>query len=112
MKNKSEQVNQLMEQAFNSIENIGRAQPKPYLLTRINARINKQHENLWERAGWYIGKPAIAITGLAMLIIINIMAAVATRQNNFTAVIDQASSQIDEYAYTVPVIDDIENTEP
>ena len=112
MKNKSEQINQLTEQAINSIENIGRARPRPYLLTRINARINKQKENLWERAGWYIGKPAIAITGLALLIFMNIMAVVATRQNNFTAVIDQASSQVDEYAYTLPVIDDIENTEP
>ena len=50
--NKKEQINKLIEEALNSVDNISRAEAKPYLLTRINARMRKGTESAWEKAGF------------------------------------------------------------
>jgi hypothetical protein len=66
--NKKEHINKLIEEALNSVDNVKRAAPKPFLLTRIHARMNKGTESVWEKAGWFIGRPAVAFTGLCMII--------------------------------------------
>lgn len=110
--NKNEQINKLIEDVLSSVDSVSRATPAAYLLTRINARLNKANETLWEKAGWFIGRPSFAITGLAMLIIINVVVVAFTKQNGFAAATEQASAA-DEVSYnTVASIYDIENTEP
>ena len=62
--NKEERINKLIEEALNSVDDIRRAEPKPFLLTRINARMNRVVESVWEKAGWFIARPVVAFTGL------------------------------------------------
>ena len=71
--NKKENINKLIEEALNSVDDVKRAEPKPFLLTRIHARMNKETESVWEKAGWFIGRPAVAFTGLCMIMLINAM---------------------------------------
>ena len=71
--NKEEHINKLVEEAMNSVDNVRRAEAKPFLLTRINARMSRGTGSAWEKAGWFIGRPAVAFTGLCMIILINAM---------------------------------------
>jgi len=111
--NKKQNIDKLIDEAINSIDDVERAQPKPYLLTRIQARLNKKTDTGWEKAGWLIGRPVVAISGLVILMLVNTVAIVLNRAENFTAVTEQATQPgNDEFSYTVATIYDIENTEP
>lgn len=111
--NKKEQINKLIEEALSSVDTIKRAEAKPYLLTRINARMRKGTESAWEKAGWFIGRPAVAFTGLCLVLLINVMVVVVNNPSDTTAVAEQSvQTPADEFSYTVATIYDNENTQP
>lgn len=111
MKN-NEQINQLTNDALNSMDDAGKASPAPYLLTRINARLGQNKESLWTKAVWLIGKPTVAFAGLATIIIVNALAIfynsdTSDNLNSFTEQSLQANT--DEFSYTVATIYDNDN---
>jgi len=111
--NKQEQINKLVEEALTSFDDAKRAAAKPYLFTRIQARMNKEEESVWEKAGWLITRPAVAFTGICLVVLINaavIFYSKATIQVTNTEVAVQNTT--DEFSYTVSGIYDIENTQP
>lgn len=111
--NKKEQINKLIEEALGSVDTIKRAEAKPYLLTRINARMRKGTESAWEKAGWFIGRPAVAFTGLCLVLLINVMVVVVNNMPDNAAVAEQSvQTPADEFSYTVATIYDNENTQP
>ena len=111
--NKQEHINKLIEDALNSVDDVKRAEPKPFLLTRIQARMNKGKESAWEKAGWLIARPAVAFTGLCLIIIINVIVIMNNDQVSAGNGADQvALNSTDEFSSTVATIYDIENTQP
>ena len=111
--NEKEHINKLIEETLNSLDNVGRAAPAPFLLTRVNARLNRSKENTWEKMVRFVGRPAVAITGLTMLILINVTAIVFNRTDSFTPTTEQVMQpSTDEFSYAVSTIYDIENPEP
>ena len=112
--NKQEKINQLIDQAINSTDGTARATPPPFLLTRINARLNKSTANSWEKISWFIGRPSIAIAGLAMLMLVNVLAIVYNKTEPVSTATEQSSQEnLDEFSYTAATtIYDIDNTEP
>ena len=111
--NNNKNIEELIEEAMGSLHNVKRAAPMPFLLTRIRARINKQHVTVWEKVSWLIGRPAIAIPGLVILIVLNVLAVTFNKQDNLVTTAEQiAPSSADEFTYTVATIYDLENTEP
>ncbi len=110
--NKQEDINKLIDDALNSADDIKRAAVKPFLLTRIHARMNKGKESLWEKAGWLIGRPAVAFTGLCMIILINIMVVMVNKPATADYAVERSSQQqVDEFSYTVATIYEIDNTQ-
>ena len=61
--NKKEHINKLIDEALSSLDGAERATPKPYLFTRLNARMQKEPENSWDSDLKFISKPAIAVAG-------------------------------------------------
>jgi hypothetical protein len=111
--NKNEHINKLIEEALGSVDNVNRAEPKQYLLTRIQARMNRETVTFWEKAGWFIGRPAVAFTGLCLIILINAMVIMYNKTSDSDTVADQpAQAQVDEFSYTVATIYDNENAQP
>ena len=111
--NNKEKVNKLVDDALSSVDSIKRAEAKPYLLTRINARMSKGTESTWEKAGWFIGRPAVAFTGLCMIILINVMVIMLSKLTTTEVVTEQvAQTAADEFSYTVATIYDFENVQP
>ncbi len=110
---KKEQINTLVEEALSSVEDIKRAEPKPFLLTRIAARLSNKRETTWEKAAWYLGRPAVAFTGLCIVMLINVLVVMSNKSSSSTPAIDQvAQTQGDEFSYTVATIYDFENNQP
>ncbi|MEP7255431.1 MAG: hypothetical protein ABI666_06620 [Ferruginibacter sp.] len=111
--NKKEQINKLIDEALNSVDNISRAEAKPYLLTRIHARMRKGTESAWEKAGWFIGRPAVAFAGLCILVLINVTAVMFSRPTVSNTVSERSpQNPSDEFSYTVATIYEVENAQP
>jgi hypothetical protein len=109
--NKKLHIDKLVEEAMDSIDDIRRASPPPFLLTRVNARLNKAGEARWEKLVRLIGRPAFAIPALATLMLINVTVVVLNRPAQVKA--DQLSfNTADEFSTSVASIYDIENAEP
>ena len=111
--NSNENINKLIDEALSSVDDIKRAAAKPFLLTRIYARMNKGAESFWEKAGWFIGRPVVAFAGLCLIILINVMVVMFNGSANSDTVTEQiAQTPADEFSYTVATIYDNENTQP
>jgi len=110
---KQEQINKRVEESLESVEGIARAQAKPFLMTRIRARMNRVGESAWDRAGWFIGKPAVVFAGLCLILFINAMVVLFNGRSGTATTVEQvAQSPNDEFSYTVATIYDIENPQP
>jgi hypothetical protein len=111
--NKQEQINKLVEEALNSVDDAQRAGPKPFLLTRINARMNKGTASVWEKAGWLITRPAVAFTGLCMIVLLNVLVVMNNKTSDSANFAEQTTqSQADDLSYNAATIYDIDNTQP
>ena len=111
--NKNENINKLIEEALNSVDDVKRAAPRPFLLTRIHARMNRETGSVWEKYGWFITRPAVAFTGLCMILLINAIVIMSNKSTNDVTATDQvAQNPADEFSYTVATIYDNENTQP
>jgi hypothetical protein len=109
--NKEQNIQQIIEAALSSIDDAKRATPKPFLLTRIMARINAANETSWEKAGRLISRPSFAVAGLGALIVLNVLVVTLNHHStnsqeptSFVATGDFSSANI--------TINDIENSEP
>ena len=101
-----------VERALNSLEHINRATPKPYLLTRINAKASTRARNIWESAATFISKPAVAIIGLCLIILINISVILKNKiQINTLAehTVTTTVTEDEEYASTFVINENIIN---
>ena len=111
--NRQENINKLIEESLNSMDDVKRAEPKPFLFTRINARMNKGTESVWEKAGWFITRPAVALAVICLVLIINATAIFYNKAETQVATTDVAiQNTADEFSYTVAGIYDSENTQP
>ncbi len=111
--NNKENIDKLVDEALNSVDSIKRAEAIPFLLTRINARMNRETGSAWEKAGWFISRPAVAFAGLCLILMVNAMVIVFNNSSTTNTVAEQtAQATADEFSYTVATIYDFENTQP
>ena len=109
--NKQDNINKLIEEAMSSVDDAQRAEPRPFQLTRKHARMNKGTESAWEKASWFISRPAVAFTGLCVIVLLNVMVVMFNKTSESTTVAEQTvQTQADEFSYTVATIYDNDNT--
>jgi hypothetical protein len=110
--NKNEHINKLIDEALNSLDGAERAAPKPYLFTRLNARMQNEPESSWDTVLKFISRPAIALAGLCLVITINAVVVSSNYSRQTTTAADEQYASTDEYNTSVAVLNDIENIEP
>ena len=101
-----------IEEALNSIASIQRATPRPYLFTRLNARLNKQAKSIWERAAVFISQPAVMAISLCLILTVNISVLIINLSSTNNTTNEGAvniTNDEDEYSTTYVTIDNIEN---
>ena len=103
MKN-NQSLNSKIAEVLNSIESIERAEPRPFLFTRVMAKMQATKETVWEKAGGFISRPSFAIAGLSLVIVLNIMVMTFRSKEN------KASYSADSFSLSDMAIDNITNT--
>lgn len=107
-------INKKVAVSLESLEGVSRAIPAPYLLTRINAKLNSQEApNFWSRAGAILSRPKVAGIGMMIFVMANIFVINSLKKNNTsTALIQGTTATRYDFAINVSSIYDIENQEP
>lgn len=71
MKQHSE-IEKRVEDALNSLDGIQRAEPQPWLFSRVKGRLSKEEEKSgWETISSFLSKPTVAIAGLFLILGLN-----------------------------------------
>lgn len=110
--NKNE-IEKLVNETINCMDGAQRAEPAPYLLTRINARLQNPSLSTWERISIILSRPGVALAGATFLIIVNL--AIFSAGNGSQDVKVPLSTQVstDVYSYnSTSSLYDLENITP
>ena len=104
-------IDRQIEDALNSIDGINKATPKPYLLTRINVRLNNPVKSNWENAAVFISRPSVMTLGLCLVLAVNVGVILLNTSSTNKTVVERSASipDEDESSATFVSIDNIEN---
>lgn len=69
--NRKDQIQEKVEQAMSSLDNVQRATANPFLYTRIQAALEKEEIGFWASFGSFITKPAVAFATLVLILSMN-----------------------------------------
>ena len=109
-------MNDKIDEILKSIDGIKKATAKPFLLTRVNARIkvaNALPENIWYKIAFYLKKPSVAFAAVMLLILINIFVIKSiNHRSDLENIAKNKFSQKYDFAINVSVLYDIDNQEP
>ncbi|HVZ55223.1 MAG TPA: hypothetical protein VG870_01075 [Chitinophagaceae bacterium] len=65
-------ITKRVEQALSGLDGIRRASPGPYFYTRLRARMEAEPpRTAWERMGMFLGRPAIALAVVLLILASN-----------------------------------------
>ena len=101
-----------IDAAFNSIDGIKRATPTPYLLTRINARLNIDAKSFWVTTALFISRPLVMVLSLCLILAINLVVIVQNKSSTNNVVTPHTLNVMadeDGYSTTFVTIETIEN---
>ena len=65
------QIEQEVDKTLDSLEGIEKAEANPYLFTRVKASLVREEKSVWSKAIGFIGKPAIAVAAIFLVVLIN-----------------------------------------
>ncbi|HVZ95549.1 MAG TPA: hypothetical protein VG847_01640 [Chitinophagaceae bacterium] len=65
-----ESLNKKIDEVLNSTDGIQQAMPRPFLFTRIEARMQEE-KNIWSRISSFVARPVVAFACVFSIIIIN-----------------------------------------
>jgi hypothetical protein len=82
--NKQTDIGKKVEKALESLDGLHRAEPRPFLFTRVKARLERDQKNSWETIGSFLTRPVVAIAGLCLILAMNVF--ILTQKENDTPV--------------------------
>ena len=90
-------IGKKVEEALNSLDGIQRATPQPWLFSRVKGRLIRQEEKtMWETLGSFLSRPAIAIAGLCLILMLNgFLLFNQQKESSSTTVISQNEQPLD-----------------
>ena len=109
--NKQERIDKMTDEALSSLDGAKRATVRPYLFTRLSARMERQNEGAWENIGRFIARPVVVVAGFCMIIAINAMVIAFNNSTTTNTTVTEQSATQDEFSTSVASLYDIENTE-
>ena len=102
--NNTDRIERKIDQTLKVLDDIQRAEPKPFFYTRLQARIQKQTEV--EVLPRWAMRPAFIWSGLTIIILLNIGMAISYSKNdNYRGQEQNAGSFAEEYGLTIDGLD-------
>lgn len=106
----NEQLNKLVDETLNSLDGAQRATTKPYLFTRLTAKMQRSKEGQWDNALRFLSRPAVAFA--CALLVVGINAAVFTFNSGNSTAAEEQYAVSEDYNTAVASLNYIENIEP
>lgn len=75
-------VEKRVQEALDSLDGIQRAEPQPFFYTRLMGRLQRDQKTIWETIGSFLAKPAVALAGLAFILLLNVF--IVSQRNSDT----------------------------
>lgn len=89
---KKQELENKIEATLNSLDHITRSTPGPFFYTRVLGRLQRKDRTLWEKASFFIARPAVAFAVICLVLSLNGLvifqsetAPVIREQNSFTS---------------------------
>jgi hypothetical protein len=109
---KEESIRKKIEEVLNSLDGINRAEPRPFLITRLEARMQSE-KNVWFRLSSFMARPVVAFACICFVLIINAMVIFMTHSpGNFSGQQGNELATTDEYSQVSSNLYEFENTKP
>lgn len=109
--NNQERINNLVNEALQSLDDIKQADGKPFLFTRMKAKMQpSQTPSVWDTVLAFISKPSVAVSCITLIIAINAWA--LSDANTINTNTEDSYAIADEYNTGTIAINEIENIEP
>jgi len=87
-------IEKRVEGTLSSLDGIQRATPQPWLFSRIKRRLSEDEDKtVWGTISSYVGKPAITIAGLCLILLVNGFLVFNNQQTENTAGIFSAHTE-------------------
>lgn len=105
-------LNKKIDDVMQSMDGIKRASPRPFLFTRLEARMQNER-NIWSRISSFVSRPVVAFACICFVLVINSM--VILFSNNSSNSTPQQNADLvtaDEYSQVSYNIYDFENSKP
>jgi hypothetical protein len=111
---KKDNLDKMVQETMSSLDAAGRATPAPFLLTRINAKMERTAQpSAWERAGIFLTRPAVAFTILASVLLMNVYIIGSAEVSDNSIASQSLQSASDEFSMnTESSLFDFENIQP
>ena len=112
MKNKLS-INNKIDAALSSVENIQPVQSSPFFYTRLMGKISNSKITLLEKFSTFLLQPAITFAAVCVIIIINAFVLFYSNSNSNNAAAKQIEiTSADEYSDAAASFYDLENIKP
>ncbi len=104
-------INNRVDAALNSLDDVKRATGKPYVLTRMNAKMQNSNSSIWDNALQFISKPVVALVCMLIIIAFNVLV-ISRNYNTSNTINEEQALTVDEYNANITALNYTENIEP
>lgn len=110
---KDEFLNKKIDEVMRSLDGINRAAPRPFLFTRLEARMQNE-TNVWNKFSSFVARPVVAFACICLVLIINTMVIFLSNTSGNTLTQQQGTelATADEYSQVSYNLYDFENSKP
>ena len=100
-------IQKLVDDTLDSLNGIQRAEPIPFLFTRVMALVNNKQNSVWEKLAYVFSKPAVAFATVILFIAINAVVLFSVAGNSPSAPQEPALMAGNDFGLSVNSIYDI-----
>ncbi len=104
-------INNRVDAALNSLDDVKRATGKPYVLTRMKAKMQNSNSSIWDNALQFISKPMVALVCMLIIIAFNVLV-ISRNYNTSNTINEEQALTVDEYNANITALNYTENIEP
>ncbi|MBC8033422.1 MAG: hypothetical protein H7Y03_04710 [Chitinophagaceae bacterium] len=107
MSKKEQKIQSILE----SLDGVQRATPGPFFFTRVMVQLSQERKSVWERVSSLIARPAVAVSGLCLILVVNMLVVVNQRTRLPILSENAELTMVDEYTIATASFYDYENME-
>ena len=103
-------IHKKIDDVMHSMDSINRASPRPFLFTRLEARMQNE-KNIWVKLSSFVARPVVAFICICFVLIINAMVIflLNNADNSFAQEVNDLATA-DEYSQVSSTLYEFENT--